>query len=322
MPDGRCFQSYTAIRGQGTDAPALEVLDAGGEPRLRLSRDISLDPSQAFNAEGNTEAELVVIGNTKRTVMEAGILLMLDPEERLQMPWHVPPPYSAVLRLVPDDELAHNDQPPLLDRGRYLHIESLPSFPNLLIGESAARQLLAQAGVDLEELQAAMEAGEQVVLHTGLQVQLTYGLVYEEVPATNVVGYIPSLDMESRGERILVAATYTGSPRWDGVVYPGADENASGVAVMLETARLLHDLELIPKRTVVFAAFDEWIRGRKLSRGASRLADHTVGCLDGGDPPRSGGRRTALGPVGSGDWPGPRLRPERPPLQGTHAGTG
>jgi len=54
-----------------------------------------------------------------------------------------------------------------------------------------------------------------------------------------------------------VAATYTGSPLRDGVVYPGADENASGVAVLLETARLLHDLEFVPKRTVVFAAFDE-----------------------------------------------------------------
>jgi hypothetical protein len=41
------------------------------------------------------------------------------------------------------------------------------------------------------------------------------------------------------------------------VIIPGADENASGVAVMLETARLLHDLEFVPKRTVVFAALDE-----------------------------------------------------------------
>jgi len=162
-----------------------------------------------------------------------------------------------VLRLVPDDELAHNDQPPPIDRGRYLRTESLPSFPNLLIGESAARQLLAEAGADLDELQAKMETGEQIALHTGLQVKLTYGLVYEESPAMNIIGYIPGLDMESRGERILVAATYTGASPQDGAIYPGADENASGVAVMLETARLLHDLEFIPKRTVVFAALDE-----------------------------------------------------------------
>jgi len=88
-------------------------------------------------------------------------------------------------------------------------------------------------------------------------VKLTYGLVYEEMPATNVIGYIPGLDIDSRGERILVAATYTGASPKNRAIYPGADENASGVAVMLETARLMHDLEFVPKRTVVFAAFDE-----------------------------------------------------------------
>jgi len=255
--DGSYFQNYTGTRGHVTAAPALEVLGADGKPQLRLTDGVSLDPWQAFNAEGSREAELVVMGNTKRIVMESGILLMLNPEEELDMPWRVRAPYSAILRLVPDDELAHNDQPPPLDRGRYLRIESLPPFPNLLIGESAARQLLAEAGLDLEEFQSKMEAGEQVVLPTGLQVRLTHGLVYEEVSATNVIGYIPGLDTESRGERILMVATYTGRPPQDGVVYPGADENASGVAVMLETARLLHDLELIPKRTMVFAALDE-----------------------------------------------------------------
>ncbi len=255
--DNSYLQTYTAIHGQVTSAPTLEALDAGGEPQLRLTDGVSIDPWQAFNAEGSEEAELVVIGNATRTAMEAGILLMLNPDERLERPWNVPLQYSAVLRLVPDDELARNDQPPPIDRGRYLRTESLPSFPNLLIGESAARQILAEAGADLDELQAKMETGEQIALHTGLQVKLTYGLVYEESPAMNVIGYIPGLDMESRGERILVAATYTAASPQDGAIFSGADENASGVAVMLETARLMHDLEFIPKRTVVFAALDE-----------------------------------------------------------------
>jgi hypothetical protein len=40
------------------------------------------------------------------------------------------------------------------------------------------------------------------------------------------------------------------------VIFPGADDNASGVAVMLEVARLWRDLGFEPKRTVVFAALD------------------------------------------------------------------
>jgi hypothetical protein len=99
--------------------------------------------------------------------------------------------------------------------------------------------------------------GERIAHSTGVQVRLRYGLTYQEAEAVNVVGYIPGLDRTSQGERVLLTAVYTGRSPDEGVIYPGADENASGVAVLLETARWLHDLDWIPKRTVVFAAFGE-----------------------------------------------------------------
>ncbi len=256
--DGSYLQEYTAIRGRVTTAPVLEVLDSDGKAQLRLTDGITLDPWQAFQAQGSVEATLRVQGNTGRERLALGdAILMLDPEEELFRPWSVRVPYAAVLRLVPDDELARNDCPPTVNYGSYPGLDSLPAFPNLLIGESAARQVLAQAGIDLDDLQAQMKAGEEVALPTGMQIRLTYGLVYEEVTTANVIGYFPGVDVQSRGERVLMAATYAGPSPKDGVIYPGADENASGVAVMLETARLLHDLEVVPKRTVVFAALGE-----------------------------------------------------------------
>jgi len=269
MPDGSYFQSYTAFRGRVIAAPVLEVLGADGEPRLRLTDGVSFDPWQAFNAEGSKELELVVLGDGSRVTvlgLEGEGLLLLDPQEDLYLPWSGPVTYGAVIRMAPDDQLAPASQPPSFDRGRYLDIDSLPEFPNLLIGETAARQVLSQVGVELEELQETIE--KQDVLHTGLRIRLTYGLIYEEAPAKNVVGYIPGMDRGSRGERVLLAAAYTGPPPQDGTVYPGADENCSGVAGMLETARLLHDLEWIPKRTVAFAAFDEG--------GGQYFAEHPV----------------------------------------------
>ena len=256
-PDGSYLRSYTAIQGHITAAPALKVLAADGEPGRPLPGGISFDPWQAFNGEGSVEAELVVQGNTDRAMMfEGGIVLLLDPGERIRLPWHVAPPHQAILRLVPDDELGPGNQIPPFDRSGYGGVDSLPTFPSLLIGESAARAVLARAGADLDQLRAAMKAGERIALHTGLTIQLTYGLVYQEVPAANVVGYIAGLDVGSRGERVLVTAAYAGASLQGGATYPGADRNASGVAVMLETARLLNDLELVPKRTILFAAFD------------------------------------------------------------------
>jgi peptide/nickel transport system permease protein len=262
-PDGSFFHSYTTARGRVTAVPVLEVLGPDGQPRLRITEGISIDPWQAFHAEGNTEAELRVQGNTGQNMLTLGdAILMLNPEEELRRPWQVRIPYAAVLRLVPDEELTGNVRPPLFDQNSYASIDSLPVYPNLLIGESAARQLLAQAALNLDDLRAKMEAGEELVLPTELRIRLTYGLVYEKVLATNVIGYIPGLDVQSQGERILVATTYTGSLAQDGLISPGADENASGVAVMLETARLMQDLGMVPKRTVVFAAFDEGGGGR------------------------------------------------------------
>jgi len=54
----------------------------------------------------------------------------------------------------------------------------------------------------------------------------------------NVLGCIPG----SSGKWVLVCAYYDGLGTRDGVLYPGADSNASGVAALLEIARSLADV--------------------------------------------------------------------------------
>jgi hypothetical protein len=55
---------------------------------------------------------------------------------------------------------------------------------------------------------------------------------------------------------VILLAHYDGLGRdFDGTLYPGANKNASGVAVMLETARLLVQAEHQPYRTVMFVAW-------------------------------------------------------------------
>lgn len=66
--------------------------------------------------------------------------------------------------------------------------------------------------------------------------------------AVNVLGILRGND-----EAVLVSAHYDHLGQIDGVVYPGADDNASGVAVLLELAR--DAIERPHRRTIVFAAF-------------------------------------------------------------------
>jgi hypothetical protein len=85
----------------------------------------------------------------------------------------------------------------------------------------------------------------------------------------NVLGVLPGRDPELKNEYILIGAHYDhlgygsgGTPRgpW-GVMYPGADDNASGTSALLELAQALEFLSKPPRRTIVFAAWDAEERG-------------------------------------------------------------
>jgi len=275
LTDGTYYQPYRTSVGRVTAAPSLTLLGENGEADLDLTVGISFNPAQPFASEGSREGELVVMGNTQATSRvndpEGVLLLLLSLDDPVPGGWSAHRlPYAGVLWLVPDEQLEHKGQPP--DAGLY---GSRPTHPHLLIGESAAREMLAKAGLDLEQLRSEVEAGKRIELHTGLRARVEAGLIYEEVSAANVVGYFPAADITTQGERILVATSYTGPNPQDGKIYPGADENASAVAMALEVARLWHDIGFEPKRTVVFAALDV--------NGGLHFVNHPIFPIDLGD---------------------------------------
>jgi Zn-dependent M28 family amino/carboxypeptidase len=91
---------------------------------------------------------------------------------------------------------------------------------------------------------------------------LAAGPSREPRTVANVVGYIPGTKAEWSSQSVVVSAHYDHLGRgWpdvhkgdEGKVHPGADDNASGVAVMLELAHVLGGAEK-PQRSIVFVAF-------------------------------------------------------------------
>jgi aminopeptidase N len=81
------------------------------------------------------------------------------------------------------------------------------------------------------------------------------------VPTKNVIGVLPGTNSALNGQALVISAHYDhlgfGWPDArggaKGQLHPGADDNASGVAVMLEIARLMANAR--PERSVIFAAF-------------------------------------------------------------------
>jgi hypothetical protein len=81
----------------------------------------------------------------------------------------------------------------------------------------------------------------------------------------NVVGYIEGSDPKLKSEIVVIGAHYdhlgrgkygsAAGPAGRGKIHPGADDNASGTAGVLEIAEAFAEKKLKPKRTVVFICF-------------------------------------------------------------------
>jgi hypothetical protein len=87
--------------------------------------------------------------------------------------------------------------------------------------------------------------------------------------AANVVGRLPGHDPRAR--TIVVTAHYDHLGIRDGMLYPGADDNASGVAVLLACAR--HFAQHPPRHALVFAVLDAEELGL---HGAKALIDSAL----------------------------------------------
>jgi hypothetical protein len=94
-------------------------------------------------------------------------------------------------------------------------------------------------------------------------ISLSTDIVRREAPAYNVAGILEGSDPVLKNEVIVIGAHYDhlgrggeGSlaPR-EGDIHHGADDNASGVAGVLELARIFSAERARPKRTLVFVAF-------------------------------------------------------------------
>ena len=137
-------------------------------------------------------------------------------------------------------------------------------LPVLGISTPLAEALFAGHGFTLADLQQRMiERNEPASRPLGVTAALTADVVQERADAINVLATLPGSDPALSGEVVVVGAHYdhlgyggegSGTLAPDvRAVHPGADDNASGTAGMLEIARRM--VAARPARTLIFAAF-------------------------------------------------------------------
>jgi hypothetical protein len=77
-----------------------------------------------------------------------------------------------------------------------------------------------------------------------------------EIQGRNVGAFLRGSDPRLRDEWVIVGTHFDHLGIRRGMLFPGADDNASGVAMMLETARAIANAPQRPKRSVMFIGFD------------------------------------------------------------------
>lgn len=133
---------------------------------------------------------------------------------------------------------------------------SAESLPGLWLDPSTADIILKPAGRSLRSFQEDMDQALTVQSsETGTKITIEMRPRLFDATASNVLAWWPGSDPELSKETIVLGAHHDHFGRQGGLVFPGADDNASGTAVLLEIARALSTTGIRPKRSILFLSF-------------------------------------------------------------------
>ncbi len=129
--------------------------------------------------------------------------------------------------------------------------------PQLEIAPRVAAWLLEGSGMDTAGLQAHIDdakapASQALERQVSLHVEAWYE---PEAPSANVLGLLRGSDPELKDEVVVIGAHLDHVGRQGEVVYPGANDNASGSAAVLAIAEALARSPEPPARSVLFALY-------------------------------------------------------------------
>jgi len=127
-------------------------------------------------------------------------------------------------------------------------------LPSAWISTTLAEAIESAAGRSLQAVQAQLNREPVNRSHdTGVVARLSWTSWQTPAAFYNFMAMIPGHDPTRREETIVLGAHRDHFGRQGGLVFPGADDNASGTAVLLEVARALSTMK--PKRTILLISF-------------------------------------------------------------------
>jgi hypothetical protein len=134
--------------------------------------------------------------------------------------------------------------------------EGYPSYvpPFIYVGAKATEKLFAKSAVTLKEALAKAEPVDFKPIKLNLKAKLVAKYKSTKGSSNNVVGYLEGSDARLKAEAIVFSAHYDAYGMENAKIYPGAADNALGVAEILSIAEAYSKMETKPKRSMIFLA--------------------------------------------------------------------
>jgi len=132
-------------------------------------------------------------------------------------------------------------------------------IPVFSIQRELADQLLAPRGKTADALQSEIDRTTHPNSFDVPQSSVCLSTAYNNLQTRkgrNVVALLEGSDPTLKSQTIILTAHHDHMGVIDGHIYHGADDNASGVVGLLETAKALVKGDIHPKRSILFIAYD------------------------------------------------------------------
>ena len=246
----------------------------GVDPGLKYHVDYAEQPSPYYNlgiAGGDvvflTFGDLMLAGSYGRDFpalrgkdYSGKILMLLSPDD---LPYLALIPRDGVLIVAENDadvsrHYTLSDAHPWYSYssggGRYEK-----DAPSIWITAGTANRLLEGSGYSVEDLRQLRDGlHQEEVFELPLQKKAAMAIdgELERTTSMHVIGHLPGSSAELDNKLIVVMAKYDGpAPSPDGNIYEGANDNASGLALILETIRNMQQTGYQPSKTFLFVAY-------------------------------------------------------------------
>ena len=155
----------------------------------------------------------------------------------------------------------------------------LKGFTPAEIGPGVMDAILKETGSTTADLQKALTTWKRPISFP-LRAKIRLAVASRHFPdATgyNVIGWIEGSDPKLRRECVVIGGHFDHTGAHMGLLFPGADDNASGSATCMVAGKALAALSRRPKRSIVIALFG----GEELGlQGSTWFAGHVPGPFD------------------------------------------